>query len=348
MSQSYFFFDDYSEGAHPQILEALVRTNLQQERGYVVDSFAQEAETLIKKIIHQPEAHIHFVAGGTLANLVCLASMLKPYESVIAADHGHIAVHEAGAIEATGHKINTIPCADGKLTSKAILDMVELHTDEHMVKPRVVYISQLTELGTLYTKQELHALYQTCQQLGLYLYIDGARLGHALMSHYADFDLRDIAANCDMFYIGGTKNGALLGEAIVIVNPTLQENFRHHLRQRGALLAKARTVTIQFIEFFKDQLYFTSAKHANVMAQKLAIGIKACGYNFINEPCANQIFPILPDTIIEHLKKKYGFYFWEKATQADHSVIRLVTSWATTETAVKDFINDLKIMSEPL
>ena len=346
MSYKYFFFDDYSEGAHPRILEAFSRTNLQPERGYGIDSFALEAEQLIKEKIGKPEAQVYFVSSGTHANLICVSSLLKPYESVIAPDNGHANVHEAGAIEATGHKINVVPGVAGKLTPEAIREILATHTDEHTVKPRAVYISQATELGTVYNKKELQDLYNLCKENGLYLYIDGARIGNAVMAKNSDLDLRDIANLCDIFYIGGTKNGALLGEAIVIVNPNLQENFRHHLRQRGGLLAKARAVTVQFVELFKDNLYLENAKHANDMAQKLAAGIKECGYEFLNEPIANQIFPILPNAIIEKLEKKFGFYKWSKAPSVpDNSVVRLVASWATTEAAVQEFLNELKQLS---
>lgn len=337
----HFFFDDYSEGAHPRILEAFSRTNLQPERGYGIDSFALEAERLIKEKIRKPEAKVYFVSSGTHANLICVSSLLKPYESVIAPDNGHANVHEAGAIEATGHKINVVPGIAGKLTPEAIREVVATHTDEHTVKPRVAYISQTTELGTVYSKKELQGLHDVCKENGLYLYIDGARIGNAVMAKNADLDLSDIANLCDIFYIGGTKNGALLGEAIVIVNPNLQENFRHHLRQRGGLLAKARAVTVQFVELFKDNLYLENAKHANDMAQKLAAGIKECGYRFLNEPVANQIFPIFSNAVIEKLEKKFGFYVWSKVDEKN-STIRLVTSWATKESVVDEFLTELK------
>lgn len=346
MPLKHFFFDDYSEGAHPRILEAFSANNLQQERGYGIDSFSLEAERLIKAKIGRPEAEVYFVSSGTQANLICVSSLLRPYESVIAPDNGHVNVHEAGAIEATGHKINVAPSVAGKLTPEAIQAILTTHTDEHTVKPRAVYISQATELGTVYSKKELQDLHDACKENGLYLYIDGARIGNAVMAENADLDLRDIAALCDVFYIGGTKNGALIGEAIVIVNPSLQENFRYHLRQRGGLLAKARAVTVQFVELFKDNLYFENAKHANDMAQKLAAGIRECGYEFLHEPVVNQIFPILPNAVIQKLEKKFGFYTWSRVLSApENSTIRLVASWATTEAAVQEFIDELQQFS---
>ena len=343
MSHSYSFLNDYSEGAHPSILEALSRANFQQESGYGEDSFSRAAERLIQEKINKPEAAVHFVSSGTQANLIGLASMLRPYESVIAADNGHIAVHETGAIEATGHKINLVSGVLGKVTPEAVAEVLAVHADEHLVKPRVVYISQATEFGTLYSKQELEQLREFCRSKELYLYLDGARLGHALMAKEADFNLHDIADCCDMFYIGGTKNGALLGEALVIVNRGLQEKFRYHLKQRGALLAKGRVISTQFLELFKNDLYSSNACHANAMAEKLAAGITACGYDFLYPVASNQIFPILPNALIEVLKKKYGFYVWSKvAAMPDYSAIRLVTSWATAEAAIEAFCNDLE------
>lgn len=336
------FFDDYSEGAHPRILEALASTNLQQQRGYSADFFTHEAERLIQEKINCLTAKVHFVASGTQANLVCLASLLKSYESVIAASNGHINVHEAGAIEATGHKINIVPGVAGKLTPEAVQEVVDVHHDDQMVQPKVVYISQSTELGTFYTKTELQKLSAVCKRNHLYLYLDGARIGNALMAEGADFNLSDIAELCDMFYLGGTKNGALMGEAIVIINPSLQSDFGYHLRQRGALLAKARSVSIQFLELFRDTLYFDNARHANLMAKKLAAGIHQQGYGFLHPPSTNLIFPILPDAVIKKLQKKFGFYIRSKdPAAADYSVIRLVCSWATLESSVNELTQAL-------
>lgn len=340
-SSKILFFDDYSEGAHPQILKALLEDSLAQERGYGQDGHSVKAEQLIQQLIHQNHAKIHFVSSGTQANLVCLAALLKTFESVIAASNGHINVHEAGAIEATGHKINIAASSNGKLTVAGIEEVLEYHNDSQMVKPKVVYISQSTELGTIYSKQEFIQISETCRKRQLYLYVDGARLGNALTADQADVSLSDIARWCDIFYIGGTKNGALLGEAIVIVNPDLQADFGYHLRQRGALLAKARSVSLQFFEFFKDNLYFDNARHANQMAQKLAQGIQNCGFEFFHPPVTNQIFPILPQKMITHLEQKYGFYIWCKAPKPEHSVIRLVTSWATSEETVTQFLSNL-------
>ncbi|MEK7672398.1 MAG: low specificity L-threonine aldolase [Patescibacteria group bacterium] len=336
----YSFFNDYSEGAHPKVLELLTKTNFDQESGYGEDDLTSKAAKLIKKIIKNEKAEVHFVSAGTQANLIVLASILKPYESVIAAKTGHINVHEAGAVEATGHKINLVESSDAKVTVERLQEVLSGHGDEHMVKPRVVYISNSTELGTVYYKKELKAISDFCRKNGLYLFMDGARLGSALCSEGADLTLADIAKLVDAFYIGGTKNGALLGEAIVLVNPELQKNFRFHLKQRGALLAKGRILGAQFLALFQDNLYFELATHANKMAAKLTKAIKKAGYKFLTESKTNQIFPILPNKLIAKLQKDYGFYIWKKV-DANNSAIRLVTSWATKEEKVDEFIKEL-------
>lgn len=340
----YSFFNDYSEGAHPRILEALQRCNDSQETGYGEDSFSLQAASILKSKIGGADVDVHLLSAGTQANFIAMAVMLRPYESVIAAESGHIAVHEAGAVESTGHKINTVPVSEGKLTPKDIQMVVDSHTDEHMVKPRVVFISQATEVGTIYSKAELEAISVTCKTNDLYLYVDGARLGSALMSEKTDVTLADIARCADMFYVGGTKNGALFGEAMVIVNPALKKDFRYFLKQRGALLAKGRVLGVQFVELFIDDLYFDLAKHANAMAKKLNDGIVALGHTFLADSSTNQIFPILPNVLIEKMRTDYGFYVWRKV-DADHSSIRLVTSWATKEPAVDEFLADLRARS---
>lgn len=344
MNYKYSFFNDYSEGAHPNILEALKQTNLAQETGYGEDSISIEAVSLIKEKIGNQNADIHFVSGGTQANLIVLASILKPFEAVIAVTTGHIFVHEAGAIEATGHKICTVPSKDGKIKPEQIQAVCDEHSDEHMVKPRVVFISNSTEVGTVYSKSELQSISEICKQNNLYLYLDGARLGSALSSSGYDMTLSELSSLVDVFYIGGTKNGALLGEAIVINNDNLKENFRFHLKQRGALLAKGRVLGIQFSELLKNDLYFELAKHANEMSSRLIQGIKSLGYEFLTDSTTNQIFPIFPNTVIDKLKELYGFYIWSKIDE-DKSSIRLVTSWATKEDAVMEFLNDLKMLS---
>lgn len=341
MTYKHLFFDDYSEGAHPRILEALQRTNLQQEPGYVMDSFAIEATRLIQEKFSSPKADVHFVASGTQANLCVLSAILQPWESVIAADSGHINQHEAGAIEATGHKINAVKGEDGKVRPHEIQEMVEMHNFDQMVVPKAVYISQSTELGTVYTTAELTALSEKCKKHCLYLYVDGARLGAALTAKGGDLDAATLARLVDVFYIGGTKNGALIGEAIVIANPQLKDHFRFNLRQRGGLLAKGRAVSLQFQELFRDNLYFDIARGANMLAQKLAAGIKSSGYELFVDAPTNQVFPIFPNTLIEKLQRDYGFHFWEKFDEQS-SIVRLVTSWATEESDVTGFLSDLQ------
>ena len=337
----YSFKNDYSEGAHPRILNALLETNLQQEEGYGADSHTLRAVELLKGKIRRDDVDIHLLSGGTQTNLTAIAAFLRPHEAVISANTGHVLVHETGAIEATGHKIISVRVDDGKLKPEHIKAAVEEHTDEHMVKPRLVYISNPTEIGSIYNKKELEALRQTCDRNKLILYIDGARLGSALCSTENDLDLYEISKLADAFYIGGTKNGALLGEALVICTAWLKDDFRFHMKQKGALLAKGRLLGIQFSELFSDELYFELARHANKMAEILRTGISEAGYSFLTHSPTNQIFPILPNWLIAKLQEKYHFYIWSKM-DADASAIRLVTSWATKEEAVVQFINELR------
>ena len=337
--EKYSFKNDYSEGAHPAILQKLVETNLTQTVGYGEDEFCNEARELIKKQLKK-EAEIHFVSGGTQANLIVISSILKPYESVIAAETGHIAVHETGAIEATGHKINTITTSDGKISAIQIEKVLKLHTDEHMVKPKMVYISNSTEVGSVYTKAELKSIYNFCQENNLILFVDGARLGSALTSSKCDLTLEDMANLCDVFYIGGTKNGALIGEAIVFNKLDLNENFRFHIKQKGGMLAKGRLIGIQFSELFRNDLFFEIGKHANKMAEKLAKNISNKGFEFLTEPSSNQIFPIFPNELIAKLQHHFEFFVWEKIDE-EKSAIRLVTSWATLEEKVENFIESI-------
>ena len=339
----YSLRNDYSEGAHPNILEALTATNTTQEEGYGEDSYSAEAERLIKAFFNAPGADIHFVSGGTQANLLVIASMLKPWESVIAPETGHIFIHEAGAIEATGHRISTIPTYDGKITPEGIKAVVNAHTDEHMVLPKIVFISNSTELGTVYSGAELKAIRQVCDELNLYLYLDGARLGSALASD-SNLSPEDLMKYTDVFYVGGTKNGALLGEAIIINNDLFKENFRFNMKQRGALLAKGRLTGIQFQELFRNDLFLENARHANAMAAQLAAVIRDCGYSFLTAPVSNQLFVIFPDKIITALEKEFAFYTWSRIDEL-HSSVRLVTSWATKQELVDNFSALLKLIS---
>lgn len=337
----YSFKNDYGEGAHQNILNALSETNFSQEEGYGEDNYCRKAAELIRKKIKNQNADIHFVSAGTQANLIVISSILKPYESVISVDIGHISIHETGAIEATGHKVNTVEAANGKLSPENIRPVIDFHENEHMVKPRVVFISNSTEIGSIYSKKELEKLSAFCRRNKLFLYLDGARLGSALTANENDLTLSELSELVDAFYIGGTKNGALLGEAIVLNNAKLQKHFRFNLKQKGALLAKGRIIGIQFLELFKNDLFFKLGEHANLMASKLSGGIAELNYEFLIKPVSNQIFPILPNKLIEKLSKKYKFYIWKKIDN-NNSAIRLVTSWATKEEYVYKFILDMK------
>ncbi len=338
---SYSFKNDYSEGVHPNILDALKRSNKEQHDGYGDDIYCKEAITILRNKIENPGSDIHFVSGGTHANFIVIASILKPYESVIAANTGHINVHEAGAIENTGHKVNVIASRDGKLSSPLIQKVLDEHTDEHMVKPRLVFISNATETGSIYNKKELTKLFSFCKSKGLLLYMDGARIGSALCSRENDLALSDLSKLLDVYYIGGTKNGAMIGEAIIINNDKLKTEFRFHLKQNGALLAKSRLFGIQFAELFKNDLFFHLAEHANLMANKLSDNIGKMGFDFLSKSSTNQIFPIIPNRVIDSLNKKYGFYVWQQIDD-EKSAIRLVTSWATKEQSVDLFLSDLE------
>jgi len=335
-----YFKNDYSEGAHERILQKLNTSNLVQDKGYGNDQYSKEARQLIQKKLNDESADIHFISGGTQANLTIIGSILRPHESVIAPETGHICVHETGAIEATGHKINTVKTLDGKLTPELIKPVLIAHEDEHMVQPKLVFISNSTEIGTHYTANDLKKLSKFCKENNLYLYLDGARLGSALTVEGCDLTLAELSTYLDAFYIGGTKNGALLGEAIVLNNNDFKENFRFHLKQRGGLLAKGRLIAIQFLELFKDDLYFELAKHANDMAALITKAVKKHNYEFLTASQTNQIFPILPNRVIEQLKENYEFYVWSKVSE-ETSSLRLVTSWATKKENVSQFINDL-------
>ena len=340
--KKYSFKNDYSEGCHPNILEALIKTNLDQQIGYGYDEYSDEARELIKKKINYQNAEIYFVSGGTQANLLVISSILRPHESVISAETGHIFANETGAIEATGHKIHGIVTDDGKLMPEHIQSVLDSHTNKpHQLKQRLVYISNSTEIGTIYQKQELKELYEFCQSNDLYLFLDGARLGQALTSEINDLTLEDIANFTDVFYLGGTKNGALLGEAIVITNDNLKEEFGFHVKQKGALLAKGRLLGIQFLELMKDDLYFDLAKISNVQAMKIKSAFQKKGFQFLSETFTNQIFPILNNSQIEKLSENFDFYVWKKIG-GENSAIRIITSWATSDEVVEDFINEIK------
>jgi len=338
----YNFKNDYSEGAHPRILDKLIETNLVQQSGYGEDEYTQQAKAILKERLNNPDASIYFVSGGTQTNLLVISFLLRVHEAVISAKTGHIAANETGAIEATGHKVITTETADGKLRPEDIANVLEAYAlAPHVVKPRIVYISNSTEIGTIYTRDELKALFQFCQSHHLLLYLDGARLGHALTAENSDLTLAAISKYTDVFYIGGTKNGALLGEAIIFNKPELAIDFDYAIKQKGAMLAKGRILSIQFLELFKDDLYFDLARRANALAMRIASAVREKGYTFLTESTTNQLFPILPKKVIERLSQHHQFYNW-KNIDAEHTAIRLITSWATDEEKVEAFIRDLQ------
>ncbi len=339
------FKNDYSEGALPEILDALVKTNLEQTVGYGMDGYCTSATEKIKKRIGCPNAQVHFLVGGTQANQTCISAFLRPHEAVIGVKTAHINVHETGAIEATGHKVIAVNGTDGKITPQEIREAVEYHSDEHMVKPKMVYVSDSTEIGTIYLKQELVEISSCCKELGLYLYLDGARLGSALTAEGNDLTIEDIATLTDAFYIGGTKNGALFGEAVVLVNPELQTEFRYAIKQHGGMLAKGRLLGIQFERLFTDDLFFRAGEYANQMAMKLKKGLADCGVEFMADSVTNQQFPIFTKEEIEKLSREFLFEYNDKIDD-NRVAIRFCTSWATKEEDVQKLIDAVKSMTK--
>lgn len=337
----YYLKNDYSEGCHPKILEALTRTNLEATTGYGMDHYCLAAQDKIRQIFACPQADVHFLVGGTQANMTLVAHALRPYESAIAASTGHINTHESGAVESTGHKIISYPHPEGRVTPKMIELALEETPDEHTTEPRLVYISDSTELGTIYSRSELIALHNTCRQHGLYLYLDGARLGCALTSPENDITPEDLAKYCDAFYIGGTKNGALFGEAMVIVNESLKKHFRTSIKQRGGMLAKGRLLGIQFDVLMEDNLYFTIAQRAVILADQIRATLAELNVPMLVPGITNQIFPILPDKVLEKLAEKFVFCEQERIDDS-HRAIRFCTSWATKQENVDALCQELR------
>lgn len=338
------FDNDYTTGGHNAILQRLIETNSVQTSGYGTDPYCEQARTLIREACDAPLADVHFLVGGTQTNKTVISSILKPYQGVIAADTGHIATNETGAIEATGHKVITVPAQDGKVQAEAVVQLMEGHFatggNVHQVQPAMVYISHPTEIGTLYTKQELEQLQQVCQQYDIPLFLDGARLGYGLSSPTTDVTLKDIANTCDVFYIGGTKVGAMFGEAVVIMNPSLQKDFRYMMKQSGALLAKGRLLGIQFETLFTDDLYMTISKHAVALALAIREAFLLKGFKSFIDSDTNQQFFIVPNAVLMELRKKYVFAVWQQY-DAEHTVIRICTSWSTTTQDVTTLISDV-------
>ena len=332
-----FFRNDNGNGAHPAVMDALCHTNLELTVGYGMDPYCQKATEIIRDLCDCPQADVHYIVGGTQANKLAIGAFLRPWDAVITASSGHIQVHEAGAIEHNGHRLYTLPCPDGKLTPEQIRNFCSLYTpDETSPAPRLVYISNTTELGTVYTKAELQALRAVCEEWGLLLYCDGARLACAMA--VSDTTFADYAATCDAFTIGGTKNGLLFGEALVITNLALMPHFRRCMKQQGAMLAKGRLLGVQFCAALEDGLYMELANASIRAAQMLSAGLIAMGIPTLIPSPSNQIFPILPHRVVEKLQEQVSFEFWSKVDD-DHDCIRFVTAWHTTQEQVNALLN---------
>ena len=340
-----YFNNDYAEGCHQSILDALVKTNMEQTLGYGEDDYCAAAREKIRKACGNDNLAVHFLVGGTQTNLTVIDAALRPHQGALCASSGHIHVHETGAVEATGHKVLALPSTDGKITARQVEQAVLAHRAdgafEHIVQPKLVYISNPTELGTLYTKQELEDLSAVCQKLGLYLFLDGARLGYGLMAKGNDLTMADIARLCDVFYIGGTKVGALFGEAVVIRNPALAEDFRYIIKQHGGMLAKGRLLGVQFDALFTDDLYYKISAHADAMADRLRDTLAEIGAPLLVPGTTNQVFAILPDTLLEELAKTVTFSEQEQVSDT-HRAVRFCTSWATKEENVDTLCRKLK------
>ena len=328
---------DYNEGAHPRILERMLQTNFEQTVGYGEDHYCASAAELIRKACGREDADIHFLVGGTQANATVISSVLRPHQGVICVSTGHINVHETGAIEHSGHKVLALEGQNGLLPASAVREAMEEHLaedgPEHTVQPGMVYISFSSEVGTVYSLRQLEDLSAVCREYGLPLFIDGARMGYGLASEGCDVTLNDIARLADVFYIGGTKQGALFGEAVVIVNPALKKDFRYFIKQNGGMLAKGRLLGIQFLTLFEDGLYFELSKHAVAQAMRIRDAFVSKGYDFLVDSPSNQQFPILPNDVMELLSKDFKFSVW-KRIDAGHTAVRFCTSWATRTEAV--------------
>lgn len=339
-----YFRSDYSQGAHPKVMEALMMTNMEHTDGYGLDGHCDHARQMIRDLIGIEDCDVHMMVGGTPCNVTVIAASLKPYESVIAVRTGHAYFHETGGVEATGHRIVTVNGVNGKLTPELIDSACEEYEDEHTPLPRMVYISQPTEIGSIYSRAEMKALADKCREKDMFLYVDGARLGSALTSKANDLSLKELAALCDAFYIGGTKNGALFGEALVIKNRQMNDHFRFMMKRQCGLLAKGRLIGVQFealLEGGEDSIYFSMAAHANRMAEKLRENLTDMGVRFFSDSQTNQLFPILPTGVVRELEKEFFFYEW--APEKDGMIpVRLVTAWGTTEPEVDAFLEKLK------
>ena len=340
------FHNDYNALCHPKILEKIQDGFNNQMVGYGEDEVCKNAAEQIRKVCDAPQAAVHFLCGGTQANLTVIAASLRPHQAVIGAESAHVNVHETGAIEATGHKVIGLSSPDGKITAQQVSDSVTAHwadsSHEHIAQPKLVYISHPTELGTTYTLDELRALRNVCDEKGLYLFVDGARLGYALAARDNTISLADLAKLTDVFYIGGTKVGAMIGEAVVVSNPAIAEDFRYLIKQHGGMLAKGWLLGMQFEALFEDNLYTKIAAHANNLADCIRTALSEAGYSLAYPGTTNQIFAMIPDVVLEELGKRFSYSYWEKADE-NHSVVRFCTSWASKSEDVDAICQALKM-----
>lgn len=333
---------DYLEGCIPEILERLSETNMEQTAGYGFDTYCKMATEKIRSACGNNRARIHYLIGGTQTNATVISSVLKPYQAVICATTGHINVHETGAVEHGGHKIIALPSDNGKVSAEQVETVMESYDVDpmkiHVVMPGMVYISYPTELGTIYSKHELEKLYAVCRKWNIPLYIDGARLGYGLASPDSDLALKSLASLCDVFYIGGTKQGALFGEAVVFMTPGLADDFAHNIKQNGGMLAKGRLLGLQFDTLFTDDIYSRYSKHAVKLALKIHDALSSKGIEFLYGSRTNQQFPVFTDEKLAELRAAgFCFDFWKK-TDATHTAVRICTSWATLESNVDALI----------
>lgn len=333
-----FFKNDYGSGAHPKVLEALVETNMENTVGYGMDEYTAQAADAIREKVGCPTADIYLTMAGTQTNLTVIGATLRPHEAVISAETGHVCVHEAGAIEATGHKVIHVPTKDGKLRPADIDKVMKQHCNAHWVRPKMIYISNLTETGLTYNKAELEALRKKCDEHDIYIFMDGARMAMALTQKDNDLTLKDLPELCDVFYLGGTKCGVLFGEAIVIVNDSMKPDFNRIMKQKGAVLAKGRLLGVQFKAMFEGDLYLELGRHCNELAQQMISAIAGNGYEFMWSPCSNMIFPIFPLSVVKKLDEAGVLYDDYEEIGDGKAAMRLCTSWSTTQDEVDSFI----------
>ena len=344
-----FFHNDYNEMCHPAVLEAFQAYSGKQMAGYGEDDACKRAANAIRKACGNDDLDVHFLVGGTQTNLIVISAALRPHQAALGAHTAHINVHETGAIEATGHKVLSLPSDDGKIRAEQIVHAMQAHLSdearEHIAQPKLVYISNSTELGTIYSLQELEEISAACKAYSLYLFLDGARLGYSLAAKANDVTLQDLARLCDVFYIGGTKVGAMFGEAVVFSNKALAEDFRYIIKQKGAMLAKGWLLGLQFEALFTNDLYFKIASHADLMADKIRNTLSELGYPLLVDGITNQVFPILPDTLLSELRNHFRFSEQERVDET-HRAVRFCTSWATEESAVDALCAELKKLSK--